>query len=183
MKINAAQQLKATIGTTRNYKVDDIAGNGNPVRGEAKLTRTNQGILVKAMLHTRIETACSRCMSSFAFPITLNIVEEYFPIIDVVSGASLPMPDDPGCFTIDENHILDLTEALSQYALLAVPMKPLCREDCAGLCPGCGKDLNQAACSCPPQEIDPRWSVLKESLSVSPPLSLSPVKGNEEERQ
>jgi len=45
----------------------------------------------------------------------------------------LPPPDEAGCFTIDEHQVIDLTEAVRQYALMAVPMKPLCREDCAGL--------------------------------------------------
>jgi len=94
--------------------------------------------------------------------LTLNIEDEYFPTTDVVSGASLPLPGEPGCFTIDEHHILDLTEAIRQYALLAVPMKPLCRGDCAGLCPNCGHNLNQGPCDCLPQKVDPRWSELNK---------------------
>jgi uncharacterized protein len=46
--------------------------------------------------------------------------------------------DEPGAFTIDRNNILDLEEAVRQYSTLAIPMKPLCREDCPGLCPVCG---------------------------------------------
>ena len=105
----------------------------------------------------------------FTYPLTLNIEEEYFPTTDVVSGASLPIPDEPGCFTIDEHHILDLTEAVCQYALLAIPMKPLCREDCAGLCPKCGHDLNQGSCGCLSQETELRWSELRNYLSTSSP--------------
>ena len=94
----------------------------------------------------------------------MNFEEEYFPVIDVASGGSLPLPDEPGCFTIDEHLILDLTEAVRQYALLALPMKPLCRQDCAGLCPTCGRNLNQGGCDCPPQGLDPRWSGLSKLL-------------------
>ena len=82
----------------------------------------------------------------------------------MTSGSLLSLPDEPGCFTIDEHHILDLTEAVRQYALLALPMKPLCRQDCAGLCPTCGHNLNQGGCGCPPQGPDPRWSGLNKLL-------------------
>ena len=122
--------------------------------------RTDHGILANDTLHTQIELTCSRCLVSFSSPLTLNIEEEYFPTTDVVTGVSMPLPDEPGCFTIDENNILDLTEAIRQYALLAIPMKPLCREDCAGLCPNCGQNLNQGPCDCLPQETNPQWSTL-----------------------
>jgi uncharacterized protein len=54
-----------------------------------------------------------------------------------------------------------------QYALLAIPMKPLCREGCAGLCPTCGRNLNQGPCDCPPQVLDPRLSGLRKLLSTN----------------
>ena len=167
MQMNVSQLLKAPIGATRNHEVsgtveissDDV---GSKVYGEVKLLRTNRGILVRGTLHTEVQATCSRCLSLFGCPLTLNIEEEYFPVIDVVSGVSLSLPEEPGYFTIDEYHVLDLTEAIRQYVLLAKPMKPLCREDCAGLCPSCGHNLNQGPCSCLPQGADPRWSELSK---------------------
>ena len=170
MQINVSQLLKASIGSIRDYEVSgivDIAGSGCLVQGEVRLIRTNRGILVKGTLYTEIEVTCSRCLSMFSCPLALNIEEEYFPTIDVVSGASLPLTGESGCFTIDGHHILDLTEAICQYALLAIPMKPLCREDCAGLCSKCGHDLNQGPCGCPPQETELRWSKSGDCLSTS----------------
>ena len=126
--------------------------------------RTDRGILVKGTLHTEVQVTCSRCLSLFSCPLALNIEEEYFPTTDVNSSVSLPLPDEPGCFTIDEHYILDLAEAIRQYALLALPMKSLCREDCAGLCPTCGHNLNQGHCSCLPQETDSHWAELANWL-------------------
>ena len=167
MQINVAQQLRSAIGTVKEHEVDldmDVTGYGNTGRlqGRVTLTRTDRGILVKGVLNTELELTCSRCLSSFSCPISLRIEEEYFPIVDVVSGASLNVPDEPGIFTIDDNHELDLTEAVHQYALMAVPMKPLCRPDCAGLCPVCGQNLNLGECQCLTPEADPRWAKLKE---------------------
>jgi len=69
----------------------------------------------------------------------LKIQEEFFPTIDIETGLKLPKPEDPGSFTIDEHHILDLTEAIRQYIVTAMPMKPLCKTECAGLCDTCGQ--------------------------------------------
>jgi uncharacterized protein len=137
---NVAQLLKEPVGSTRDYELDepvDITGNGvgGQVRGKVRLTRTNRGILVKGTVNTGVEVTCSRCLSRFRCPLTFTIEEEYFPVIEVSSGAPLSPPDEPGSFTIDGHHILDLTEAIRQYALLTMPMKPLCREDCTGLLP------------------------------------------------
>jgi len=169
MSINVSQQLKAPVGSIRDYEVSevvDIAGGGSLVQGDLRLMRTDRSILAKGTLHTEVEVTCSRCLSLFSCPLTLNIEEEYFPMVDVVSGAFLLVPDEPGCFTIDEHHTLDLTEAICQYALLAIPMKPLCGEDCAGLCPNCGHNLNHGPCDCPPQGMDPRWSELSKLLNT-----------------
>jgi uncharacterized protein len=159
MQVNVAQLLKGAIGSERDYEVSgtiDITadGNGSLVQGKVSLTRTDRGILVKGVLDTEVELTCSRCLSLFNCPLTLKIEEEYFPTSDVVSGASLPLPDDPDRFIIDERHVLDLTEALRQCALLAIPMKPLCREDCAGLCPNCGHNINLGPCNCLSQGVD-----------------------------
>jgi uncharacterized protein len=144
MEINVSQLLKEPIGNIREYEVTelvDILGIDvkTPVEGKVKLTRTNRGILVQGTLNSKIPMECSRCLRAFDYPLTFNIEEEYFPVIDVNSGTPLEVPDEPGGFMIDEHHILDLEEAIRQNALLAVPMKPLCREDCAGLCTQCGK--------------------------------------------
>ena len=170
MQINVSQQLKASIGSVRNYDVDeaaDIAGSASRVQGKVKLIRTHRSILVKGTLHTEAEVTCSRCLSPFSYPLTLNIEEEYFPITDIVSGASLPLAEEPGCFIIDAHHVLDLTEAIQQYALLATPMKPLCRKDCAGLCPNCGHNLNQGPCHCLPQPTDNRRPELNKLAFIS----------------
>ena len=160
MQINVSQQLKAPIGSIRTYKVSeiiDVTGDGGSsmVQGEVGLVRTNRGILTKGTLHTTVKITCSRCLSLFDCPLALNIEEEHFPIIDVVSGGRVPLPDEPGGYIIDKHHALDLTEAIRQNALLAIPMKPLCHQDCAGLCPECGHNLNQGSCGCLPQGRDP----------------------------
>ena len=164
-QISVSELFKEPIGSTRHYEINetfDVGGDSYEVQGEVKLIRTDRGMLVKGTLHTEVEVICSRCLSLFGYPLTLNIEEEYLSTTDIVSGASLSLPEEPGYFTIDEHYVLDLTEAIHQYIMLATPMKPLCREGCAGICPTCGHNLNQGLCGCLPKELDPRWSGLNK---------------------
>ena len=180
LQINVAQQLKASIGSIRDYKVNDmvdIAGGHRQIQGEVRLMNTDRSILAKGTLHTDVELTCSRCLSLFSYPLALKIEEEFFPVTDIVTGTPLPLPDEPGCFTIDEHNILDLTEVTRQYTLMAIPMKPLCREDCAGLCLTCGNNLNQAPCNCPPKPADPRWSELCKMVLADKQASVKEQKG------
>ncbi len=168
LQINVAQLLKSLIGTTRTYEVEEtveIAGVDRLVHGEVELTRSDKSILVHAVLHVQVELECGRCLTKFQSPLTLDIQEEYLPKINIYTGEAMPAPEDREAFVIDERNILDLLEAVRQYASLAVPMKPLCKPDCAGLCPSCGHNLNQGTCDCPPQNLDPRWDKLRQAFS------------------
>ncbi len=169
MQLNVSQLLQSPIGTTRDYQVNEIVdvfgdGNGYLIEGGITLMRANRNILVRGVLHTEVELTCSRCLSLFRYPLSLNFEEEFVPTIDVFSGAPLPPPEEPGSFTIDEHHVIDFIEVIRQYIVLAIPMKPLCRENCPGLCPSCGRNLNEGDCKCAKQEIAPRWAALARLL-------------------
>jgi uncharacterized protein len=164
MQINVSQLLQEPVGSTREYEIDtadDIIDDGHTygVRGKCQLMRTQRSILVKCALDADVELNCSRCLSRFRQPLKIKFEEEYQPTVDIHSGAPLPAPED-SAFTIDERHNIDLKDAVRQYSLLAVPMKALCNEHCAGLCPRCGQDLNRGRCDCPAEDIDPRWARL-----------------------
>lgn len=137
MQMDVSQLLKEPIGSLRDYEVSgtvDLIDNGSSkVKGEVHLTRTGSSILVKGRLYTEVELTCARCLNLFSNPLVLDIEDEVFPVTEVVGGGPLAPPDETGCFTIDEHQVLDLAEVARQYALVAIPMKPLCRRDCAGL--------------------------------------------------
>ena len=75
----------------------------------------------------------------------------------------MPAFDVEEVFPLDDHHQLDLTEAVRQNVLTALPMVTICQEDCQGLCAQCGKDLNLGPCTCEP-EVDHRLSILEQLL-------------------
>lgn len=169
MQINTAQLLKQAIGSSRSYKINDILSFAEEeigechIQGEVELIRTDKGILVKGILAGKSSLTCSRCLTIFDYPLSFGIEDEFFPSKDVISGISLSLPDDSTTFMIDEHHVLDLSEAVRQYTLLTMPMKPLCHPDCAGLCSNCGANLNQGDCYCTPRSQEsPPGNVLRK---------------------
>src|SRR5581483_2474704 len=172
MRYNVSQLLKGHIGETRHYVLQDEISNLDAaikplsdLNGAVDLIRTNEGILVRAHLRTTVESICSRCLTEFGYPVRFQIDEEFLPTIDIVTGEHLPLPDDADEATlIDGHHILDLTEIVRQDLTLTLPMVPVCRNNCQGLYPICGKNQNTEPCNCKSDELDPRFATLKNLL-------------------
>jgi uncharacterized protein len=158
--VNVAQLLKEGVGARRSYDLSDLAEGSQHVRGRVNLLCVAHGILVTAEFETELEAECARCLDKARVPVKATFEEEFLPTIDVNSGLPVHGERVEEAFVIDHNHLLDLSEAIRQYALLAAPMKPLCKMDCAGLCPQCGKNLNQGACQCNAGPVDLRWEKL-----------------------
>lgn len=165
MRYDVASLLKEDIGSTREYAVDEQITVGDEacwerVVGSAILLRTKAGVLVTAHLRGQSHEQCSRCLQELEYPLSLHIEEEFLQTVDASTGVPISLPDEPGAFRIDGEQTLDLSEAVRQYWATALPMQPLCRSDCRGLCPRCGHDLNQGPCGCPTEEHDERWAAL-----------------------
>ena len=174
MIFNVAQLMKAPVGTSLvhefqedNIQFDDDIKVIGPLNGHVRLRRTNQGLLVDGWAELTLELSCNRCLKEFELPMHVNFEELFYPTVDVVSGLPLAPFDEDEIFPIDARHQVDLTEAIRQNLLLDLPMVVVCQEDCKGLCPQCGQDLNLGSCECEP-EVDARLSVLKALLQNEP---------------
>jgi uncharacterized protein len=160
MQINVAQLLKEGTGATRTHDLDEILTPDDAstqvdiqecrVAGRVSLTRAERGILLKGSFSCQTQLTCGRCLAFFPHSAAFSVEEMFYPSIDILTGLpqALPEEDTSSNFTIDEHHILDTSEMIRQYCLLAIPLKPLCRVDCAGLCPDCGANLNENKCQC-----------------------------------
>jgi len=133
--VNVAQLLKEPIGSSRSYDIDEVIDEqvAGSVKGKITLVRSRQGILVRGKLTAEVELICSRCLNTFLYPISFTIEEEFLPTVDISSGLPLFLSEESNGFNIDSNHMLDLGKLIRQYILLNLPMKPLCRPDCAGI--------------------------------------------------
>jgi len=175
MLYNVSQLLKEGVGASRQHSVDgelydlDVNNPGPvPVRGHVLFVRIPRGILVTGQVELELTQTCRRCLELARNEVTLEIEEEYIPSIDIEPGATLPITaEDAPELVISEQPILDLTEVLRQLAVAQITGLGLCRPDCKGLCPTCGKNLNEGACDCDTRLIDPRLAALAALLDQS----------------
>ena len=171
VRFNVAQLLRSAAGVSREYELDeDITGIDKdldvvqPLRGRVKFLRTGEGILVTGHVQTAANLPCRRCLTPVVVPVVVDLEEQFHPSIDLVTGQALPAEGQEEATRIDARHMLDLTEVVRQNLLLAVPVSALCSEQCRGLCPECGKNLNEGACSCQREAGDPRLAALRDLL-------------------
>lgn len=173
LRFNVAQLLREEIGGRRSYTFNEavlpldenVALRG--LEGSVRFTRTASGVLADVEAEGVVETQCIRCLAPANAPVEISFRDEFHSVVEVNTGAALPKPDEDDPFFISESHLLDLGEALREYALIAMPMQPLCREDCKGLCPTCGADRNEGPCDCAEDTGDSRFDVLKKLLDTN----------------
>jgi uncharacterized protein len=166
LQFNVAQLLKEPTGATRSHDIrveianelDDEIIAVSPLVGQVEFLRTGPNILVTGLLQTTLQKICGRCLTDFTIPASIELEEEFYPLVDIVTGTPLPQSSqaDPANL-IDEQNILDLTEVVRQELVVISDAILYCRPDCKGLCPQCGQDRNVNPCNCQEEQIDPRW--------------------------
>ena len=135
-----------------------------PITGALTLANTGYVIAAQGALRARIVTECSRCLASLE-------VELDIPVNEVCSLTQIDEPppeavgeQDAPIPILDEGTV-DLSELVRQLLMVHAPSRSLCRPGCRGLCPTCGRDLNEGPCRCSEEQIDPRLAGLKKLLS------------------
>jgi len=134
------------------------------VKGKLEFTNTGSLVLVTGDIKAALKLQCSRCLVDVTLPVDVE-VEEEFRIEKIGDSVQvLPLDDADVETELIKDNILDIQEVIRQDLLLEVPIKPLCRPDCGGLCPTCGENLNLRKCACPPAEPESPLKVLGELL-------------------
>lgn len=128
-----------------------------PLDVDLSARSVGDGVLVRGTLRTRVRQACRRCLA----PVEQK-VDEHVDLLFVPPGEDAEDVDDGEVYPLPaRGDDLDLTGAVREQVLLQAPEFTLCREDCPGLCPTCGKDLNEGACECVPEVAESPWDALK----------------------
>ncbi len=131
------------------------------VHGEASGTNVDgRYVLVTGKVFGTVELECSRCLTVFE-----QVLEAPFEAqCDIrtfqLLAEGLPIDEGEEITAIFDSNSADLWELARQALIVQLPMRPLCREDCKGLCPYCGANLNETTCDCQPP-ADPRWAALE----------------------
>ena len=165
MRVNVSQLLQEPTGARRSYEFSEQQDEGH-VSCAADFLRTDAAVLVHAECEVPSPAICARCLQSFPSRVHVAFDEEFFPSVEVGTGARVA-PPDADAFVIDEHHELDLWEAVRQYAILEQPIALVCLDgQCRGLCNQCGTDLNHGACACRAPAAHPAFEQLRRQWEL-----------------
>jgi len=162
MKYQLSSLVTASLGTRTTVNVHEGAITLDEdlevefLRGEVQFTRVNQGIYAQGRLQTQVSLTCVRCLEPFSYPFDFEIAERF--VFSRRDAAEEPI------YLIASDGVIDLAEPTRQQMWISLPIQPLCRSDCRGLCAQCGVNLNDESCTCQEETIDPRLAALKELL-------------------
>ncbi len=122
-------------------------------------------IRLRGHLSAGLELQCARCLEPVPQDVKRDFELLYRPLGADAGKDELSVTDAEAEIGYYQGEGLLLEDVLREQVLLALPLKVTCRADCKGLCPQCGKNLNQEQCSCSREVGDPRWDALKEVRS------------------
>ena len=174
MIFNVTGLLSGVLGDSRKHKIENEQLMIEDrllthINGPIHLIRTDRTVILHADITAVTQETCSRCLEVATVDIRVKIDEEFYPInldlMDQFYGRE--MDDDfyyDPALIIDKRNFLDLTKALGQALIAAIPIAPLCKDECLGICAVCAANRNLNNCTCPRSRSDLHWQSLDKLL-------------------
>ncbi|MCX6552156.1 MAG: DUF177 domain-containing protein [Acidobacteria bacterium] len=172
--LDVSQMREAHARIERTYPPDALPSDGDVYRIAAPFVlrctvhKDRQQFRLVGRVEATLELACSRCLERFslavdeAFDVLFLPHAEQAAALERQAGSERQVEDDDLSTAYYQDQVLDLGQLMQEQFYLVVPMKPLCGEDCRGLCSVCGTNLNTGRCECHPTWVDPRLAVLEQ---------------------
>jgi uncharacterized protein len=144
ISVNEIKELGTITAAPRKYHSKDLEGlvKDQDLTLNFTLSDCEGEILLTGLISGTIGFECSRCLEASSVPVNIKICES-FP---------------------STSEVIDIEAEVRELLILELPEKPLCRQDCKGLCPECGCNRNMKDCGCGKENIDPRWEKLKKII-------------------
>jgi uncharacterized protein len=167
MLLNLSKMHSAHERYEKVYRPEAFAGGDDAVKVAAPVALAFDIFKDKAQfrlvgrVQTVLELPCVRCLEAFTWTIDAAFDLRYQPRADNAGEGEREIEEDDLSTAFYERQTIDLQHLMREQFYLSLPMKPLCRDDCRGLCPVCGTDRNRDACSCTREWEDPRLAALK----------------------
>lgn len=165
LRLNVGFIVAQSAGYSRDFSIELPQVHLPPdldltnLAGTARVARTAQGLLLQGDLQGQLELQCVRCLTDFPYILHTNFTELYAFSQRYVTDSGLLVPEDGQ---------IELAPVLREYLLLEMPISPLCRPDCKGLCPVCGENLNENPHTHDDDPGDPRLEGLKKLIDGPP---------------
>ena len=164
-QLQQPQEFSVDMSSQECGLSEDIGTSTTPIHLDAYVRKVQEEITVEGRISTHIEMICSRCLTPHD-----EYLDDTFEVIYRPRPEEQEVGDEIELEETDLNisyyvgDSLAIAELIREQLLLLLPVKPLCKDDCVGLCPSCGQNLNEGSCTCPKEAIDSRFAVLGQLL-------------------
>ncbi len=150
--------------TNRDLALGPSVCNMNrPARAQVSLAVAGDAVRVAGAVKADLQVSCSRCLKPVDWSLNKEFDLEYHPDPEVSrEGEEIELEFGELTVGFYRNEQLDVGASVGEQIVLELPMKPVCKESCEGLCDQCGQDLNEGPCSCSGRPLDPRLAMLAD---------------------
>jgi uncharacterized protein len=164
-QLKEIEEFRVDIESQQYDLPSDIGRFVAPIHLDARVRKVKEEITIEGRISATIEMICSRCLKPHN-----ESIDDTFEVVYCPQSENEKQMDEIELDETDlnvsyyEGDSISLSKLVRDQLLVLLPVKPLCKSDCAGLCPSCGKDLNDGPCTCSTDTIDPRLAVLGQLL-------------------
>lgn len=152
------ERLSLTVSLS-DLELENTPEFHEPLRFDLKMNKMGGKIFLNAHLQAKINLGCDRCLKEYVDTINQDVR------LVIASASDFAETDDENVILLEKGEqMVNIAPIMREIILLELPVKRLCDENCQGLCPKCGVDLNTETCNCDLQTIDPRWEALRSLL-------------------
>lgn len=168
MKLDLTRYRQPVSHFARTFQPEEVGSETDtyrvaaPVELDFDIHKDKDKFRLVGHLRTELELTCSRCVEPYRYPVDAVFDHRYLPGSEAATEQDREIAEEDLETSYYADDQIDLGELMREQFYLALPMKPLCREDCQGLCPQCGTNLNTGTCDCAPMWEDPRLAALKQ---------------------
>jgi len=133
-----------------------------PLDSVADITRAGKAILIRGKVDTVLELRCVRCLKEFSYPLSSAFDLTLLPLKVSSASEEAELTEEDMESNFFEGGEIRISEVACEQVFLEIPLQPLCREECKGLCPTCGKDRNLSDCDCSQEGFESGFSALRK---------------------
>jgi uncharacterized protein len=168
MLLDLSRFRTGTEHIDRQYEPAEFAGRNEdfqvtaPVRLVLDVKKDGHKVRLVGRVAGTMQIDCSRCLEAFTIPVDATFDTLFLPASQNTGEGERAVEEDDLGVSYYKDDEIDLGEVIREQFYLALPMKPLCRADCRGLCPICGVNRNRETCSCQTEWVDPRMQPLRK---------------------
>ena len=168
MQLDLTRYRQPVSQFVRTFSPNEVEQEGDPYRIVApvdvdlEIHKDKDRFRLVGTARTVLELSCGRCLEPFQMSFDGTIDVRYLPASELSAEDEREVAEEDLDTSYYRDDQIDLNELLREQFYLALPMKPLCREECAGLCSQCGTHLNTGTCQCTSQWEDPRLAPLRD---------------------